>query len=254
MIDKKYDSLITELIVLVCKYEEINTIQKDAEFDLKWRLTELFESVDEQDEQKFIDLTGMQQHLITSEKKREIAKLDNLHNQHQKNKRSDASQLIEIDKKPVCEKWAKSLYRRAVRRCHPDVIKVADNDHKEELTKIYKNITESYENSNLDILMIEAYKLFIKPKEVIDDQILILESSKKSYIEKINLIIASQGFVWSTFDDTMKETFLTNLMKQKGVRFVNKEKIKEVLNRKINDRKVGQRPKNKLRERVKNKK
>ena len=43
-------------------------------------------------------------------------------------------------------------------------------------------------------------------------------------------------------------------MKQRGVRFADKKKVKEVLSRKISKRKVGQRPKNKLRERVKNKK
>jgi hypothetical protein len=66
--------------------------------------------------------------------------------------------------------------------------------------------------------------------------------------------LTSQGYVWSTFSDEMKETFLINLMKQRGVRFVDKNKVKEVLKRKVSRRKSGQRPKNKLRERVKNKK
>jgi hypothetical protein len=52
----------------------------------------------------------------------------------------------------------------------------------------------------------------------------------------------------------MKEIFLINLMKQKGIKFIDKQKVKEVLNRKVNSRKVGQRPKNNLRKRVKNKK
>ena len=146
------------------------------------------------------------------------------------------------------------LYRKAVRRCHPDTIKVADKDYKKKLTEIYKNITESYENDNLDILMVESYKLFIKPKEVISDQIQILEESKHSYDKKIKNILTSQGFVWSTFSDKMKETFLINIMKQRGVKFIDKNKVKEVLRRKVSNRKMGQKPKNKLRERVKNKK
>ena len=101
---------------------------------------------------------------------------------------------------------------------------------------------------------IESYKLFIKPKEVISDQIQILEESKQSYDKKIKNILTSQGFAWSNFSDEMKETFLINLMKQKGVKFVDKSKVKEVLKRKVSRRKVGQRPKNKLRDRVKNKK
>ena len=128
-------------------------------------------------------------------------------------------------KKTTDEKWAKTLYRRAVRRCHPDTLKVADDDYKEELTGIYQNITESYENNNLDILMVETYKLFIKPKEVIDDQIEILEESKQTYYKNIQNILSSQGFVWSTFNDEMKENFLINLMKQRGVKFVDKQKV-----------------------------
>ena len=102
--------------------------------------------------------------------------------------------------------------------------------------------------------MVETYKLFIKPKEVIRDQIQILEESKKNYGEKIKRILISQGYVWSTFNDEMKENFLINLMKQRGVKFVDKDKVKEILKRKVSKRKIGQRPKNKLRARVKNKK
>jgi nucleoside-triphosphatase THEP1 len=122
------------------------------------------------------------------------------------------------------------------------------------MIQLYKAITESYENDNLDILMIEAYKIFIKPKKVIGDQIEILENSKKSYHEKIKTILESQAYAWAKFDDALKENFLINLMKQSGVNFVDKEKVREVLNRKIINRKVGQKPKNNLRMRVKNKK
>ena len=88
---------------------------------------------------------------------------------------------------------------------------------------------------------------------MIRDQIQILEDSKKSYDQKIKNILSSQGFVWSTFSDEMKETFLINLMKQRGVKFVDKTKVKEVLKRKVSTRKAGKRPKNNLRARVKNK-
>ena len=40
----------------------------------------------------------------------------------------------------------------------------------------------------------------------------------------------------------MKENYLINLMKQQGVRFVDKAKIKSVLKRKITGRKPGQKP------------
>ena len=254
MLAKKYNSLVTELSSFILKHNELETIKVNAEFDLKWRLTQLYEEVVEEDEQKFIDLAGMQGHLTTTAQKKEIAKREKKSVQQAHDNQSGLSDLIQTNKNTTDKVWAKSLYRRAVRRCHPDTLKVADDEYKKELTELYKNITESYENNNLDILMVESYKLFIKPKEVINDQIQILEESKQSYDKKIKNILASQGFVWSTFSDEMKETFLINLMKQKGVKFVDKKKVKEVLKRKVSRRKVGQRPKNKLRDRVKSKK
>jgi hypothetical protein len=252
MSNEKYDSLVTELTSFIQKHKELESIHRDAEFDLKWRLTELFKDVKEEDEQKFIDISGMQGHLMTSSQKLEIERLENT--LFQEVSENSLSELIEINKKATSKNWAKSLYRRAVRRCHPDMLKTVDADYKEELVQIYKAITESYEVDHLDILMVEAYKLFIKPKEVIGEQIEILEESKQDYHKKIKAILTSQGYVWSTFSDEMKETFLINLMKQRGVRFVDKNKVKEVLKRKVSRRKSGQRPKNKLRERVKNKK
>jgi len=251
---KKYDSLVIELTSVILKHNTLEAVKIDAELDLKWRLTQLYEEVFEEDEQKFIDIAGMQGHLMTSAQKREIEKKEKEVELTQENKQHGLSDLTEISKKTTDKTWAKTLYRRAVRRCHPDTIRVADEEYKEELTEIYKSLTESYESSNLDILMIESYKLFIKPKEVISDQIQILKKSKQEYDKKINDILASQGYVWSTFSDKMKVSFLVNLMKQQGVRFVDKQKIKEVIKRKVVKRKMGQKPKNNLRNRVKNKK
>lgn len=254
MLVNKYERLITELTSFIHKYHEIENIQKDAEFDLKWRLTELYKSVKEEDEQKFIDMSGLQGHLITTAQKREIELNSKKSNHEQVSNNQGLSDITQIDKRTTDKIWAKSLYRRAVRRCHPDVHKVNDDDYKKELTEIYKKITESYENENLDILMVEAYKLFVKPKEVINEQLDILETAKQRYTKQIKNILSSQSFIWSTFDDVMKENFLINLMKQRGIKFVDKQKVKEVLKRKVSSRKMGQRPKNKLRERVKNKK
>jgi len=255
MLNKKYIRLVTELTSLIEKFKELDKNREGAEFDLKWRLSQLYESVLQDDEQKFIDISGMQGHLMTTEEKQELAKKEKEQEDYQQKKTSDnnLSGIIDHQKKNTNKKWVKDLYRRAVKRCHPDTIKVADDEYKEELTVLYKSITQSYEDLNLDILMIETYKLFIKPKEVIDDQLEILSESIKNYVNKVNNVLQSQGYVWSTFNDEMKETFLINLMKQKGVRFVDKEKVKEVLKRKVDNRKIGQRPKNKLQDRVKNK-
>ena len=70
----------------------------------------------------------------------------------------------------------------------------------------------------------------------------------------MTLLYQSKGYTWSTLTEEAKELFLINFMKQQGIRFVDKSKIKEVLNRKPKTRKVGERPKNKLKDRVKGKK
>jgi hypothetical protein len=253
MFEYKYNSLVVELSSCIQKYKEVNEIQKNAEFDLKWRLTQLFKEVKEEDEQKFVDIAGMSGQLLTSLEKRQKAIITKSH-YNEEDISEDVSELIQIDKNRIYETWAKSIYRRAVRRCHPDTIKVSDKDYKHELTLLYKDITEAYENSNLDILMVETYKLFIKPKQVIRDQIEILESSKKRYNVKIKSSLTSQGYAWSTFSDEKKETYLINLMKQQGVKFVDKHKVKEVLSRRVSKRKVGERPENSLRTRLKSKK
>jgi len=254
MSNKNYDSLVTELSSFIQKYKVLHETSRNAEFDLRWRLSELFKDVKEEDEQKFIDVSGLGGFIITSKEKREIEKKKKVIAENQDSVDQKISEYSHIIKKTNNEKWVKSLYKRSVRRCHPDTIKVADNDYKEKLSQIYKDITEAYEDDNLDILMVEAFKLFIKPKEVIKEQIEILEESKKMYYKKIKHITTGQGYAWSTFSEELKENFLINLMKQHGIRFVDRTKVKEVLRRKASKRKTGEKPKNKLRDRVKNNK
>lgn len=244
MLENNYESLITELISLVEKFKLLTQVKEDAEFDLKWRLTELYKYVKEEDEQKFIDISGMSGHLTKSSEKQEAYNSDHANS-------DTISEKIETDKKIVSKSWAKRLYKRSVKCCHPDLIRSLNKDYRNHLVNIYKNITESYENDNLDILMTESYKLFIKPEKVLKEQIEILEVSKKSYTQKIQDIISSESYAWSYFDDNVKEDFLINLMKQKGVRFLDRAKVKEIISRRVPNRKPGQKPKNNLKKRVK---
>ena len=71
---KKYVSLVTELTSFILKHDELETIKVNAEFDLKWRLAQLYKEVNKEDEQKFIVISGMQGHLTTSEAKKDIAR------------------------------------------------------------------------------------------------------------------------------------------------------------------------------------
>ena len=250
MLSKKYVTAVTELRLVIDKYESLIEIVSAANLDLRWRLAQLFESVSENDEVKFINLTGMQNHLETTSQK-----LDKL------NKKHDNCKHQNFDSKPMMfnknipdQKWAKSLYKRSVKRCHPDRISANDKDYIDEMTKIYKSITASYENSVLDKLMVESYKVFVKPEVITLEQMKILESSLSFYKEELNNLKSSEGYTWAHFNDEMKEIFLVNYMNQNGINFVDKSKVKEVLKRKPRRRKPGERPTNILKERVKGKK
>ncbi len=250
MFDQKYVLIVTELRSLMHSHELLKNDVDSAEADLRWRLSELFQTVKREDEQKYIDLSGMQGLLTTTEEKLELKKRKT----QVANKQIDASEQYDFDRKEPNQQWAKTLYRRAVKRCHPDTVKVGDEDYKSELTKIYKSITEAYNKDELDKLMVESYKVFIKPKKIIPDQIQILNASFTHYKAQLNSLQQTRGYTWSTLSEEAKELFLVNFMKQRGIRFIDKTQVKEVLNRKPKGRKVGERPKNNLRERVKGRK
>jgi hypothetical protein len=253
---KEYVSLVTNLTALIEKEKELKDLYKQSEYDLKWRLSELYKSVSEEDEEKFIDASGMHGTLVTSlEKKREIekARIEKSKKQSSKNKETKkiSEKIEEFEKEVIDKLWAKKLYKKSVRRCHPDTLMIKDSDYKAELVSIYKNITEAFDKADYSILMTESYKLLLTPDQLLKEQFDILH---KSIIEKNNLIkelTYSQPIVWSTLNNEMKENFLINFMKQKGIKFIDKKKIKEVVNRRIPNRKAGQRPVNNLRLRSK---
>ena len=251
MRDQKYVLLVTELRSLIHSHALIKDVVDESEADLRWRLAELFQSVKIEDEQKYIDLSGMQGFLTTTEERLELEKAEIFQPDDQQDMFLGQ---YNFDRKEPDQQWAKSLYRRAVKRCHPDTVKVGDEEYKSELTKIYKSITEAYSKDELDKLMVESYKVFIKPREIILEQIQILNESYEHYKTQIKAMQQTRGYTWSTLAEHEKELFLSNFMKQSGIRFVDKKKIKEVLNRKPKARKVGERPKNNLRERVKGRK
>ena len=251
MYEQKYVLLVTELRSLMHSHEALKESVETAEADLRWRLAELFQTVKQEDEQKYINLSGMQGFLTTTEEKLELEKLQESQSDQQSNEYSDQ---YNFDRKEPDQQWAKLLYRRAVKRCHPDTVKVSDEEYKSEMTQIYKAITEAYGKDELDILMVETYKVFVKPNKVISDQIQILTKSSKKYKSQIVSLRQTKGYTWSKLTEKEKELFLINFMKQRGVRFIDKDKVKEVLNRKPKARKMGERPKNNLRERVKGRK
>jgi hypothetical protein len=98
MLTNKYESLVTELNSFIIKHNELKIIQLDADFDLRWRLTELFKEVDEKDEQKFIDLSGMKGQLMTTAQKKELIKHEQELSKNQKKKSNSLSELTQVKK------------------------------------------------------------------------------------------------------------------------------------------------------------
>ena len=244
----KYISLVTNLNSLLQKHKELEEIYKDASFDLKWRLSELFKSVEVSDEEKFIKISGMENHLTTSKEKNNIPILEKRRTEEKISEKNEFSFKENVDKP-----WAKKLYKKAVKRCHPDMISVNDKNYQKILEDIYKEIVSSFDRAYYDNLMVSCYKLLLTPEHINSDQINILERSTLSYQEKINQLMSTQEIVWYHFKDDMKENFLVNLMKQNGVKFINRDKIREVIKRNVSRRKAGKKPINNLKLRVKDK-
>ena len=75
MYDQQYVRLVTELRLLIQNHENLSDIVITAEADLRWRLAELFQTVNQEDEQKYIDISGMQGFLISTQEKLKLERL-----------------------------------------------------------------------------------------------------------------------------------------------------------------------------------
>tara|TARA_A100001011_G_scaffold302454_1_gene316155 strand:- start:851 stop:1618 length:768 start_codon:yes stop_codon:yes gene_type:complete len=255
MLESKYVTLITELLSLKEIIKEMESDMKQSDHDMRWYLSELFKRISITDEEKFIKISGMQGHLTTTAKKKELQKYQNKTIDNQFNIDDDLNQSEnKSNKKTVNKKWAKDLYRKSVKRCHPDLVKHADADYKEELTNIYKEITEAYNQSYLDDLMVYCFKVFVKPDSVIEEQINILNISKKIMSDTITTIKKDTRYVWSKLTQEERELFVVNYLRQQGIEISDKNIIKEVIRSKPKKRKFGERPTNIMKKRVKNKK
>ena len=120
-----YNSLVTQLTGLIEKHKELTEIIALADYDLKWRLSELYKNVKKTDEQKFINLSGMNNYLQTTEQKNNVSVIQNKEEKESKEFKEDKIILFSgLEKKDTEKTWAKSLYRRGVKRCHPDTIEL----------------------------------------------------------------------------------------------------------------------------------
>ena len=245
MDNKLYDRLLAELLVLKNILIELQATMQDAEHDYKWRVSELFKSVVESDEQKFISTLGMDKYLQTKKQKQEEANQIAAQSQNsQQNPKKTVSEHLQFENKKIEKKWAKQLYRKSVKRCHPDLVKHGDNEYKLKLASIYLEVTKAYDETNYAELMLASSKVYVQPNKITNEHIDIL---KDEILIKSNLlknIKQSEAYIWSNLSVEQKETFLVNLVQQKGVKLKSKDAVKQVLRKRPPRRKKGEKPQN----------
>jgi len=252
MENNKYISYITHLTSIIEKLKELEEIHVNSSFDLKWRLTELFKNIKHADEEKFIEVTGMKNHLSTA-KSEEDLKIIKQESEEQKEDKPLSEINTQTNKKNVDKSWAKKLYRKAVKRCHPDITSRLDKHYQKDLESVYKEIVSAFDSALYDALMVGCYKLMLKPENINHDQIDILEKSIIEHESKIDKLLKTQAVIWYYFDEETKANFLVNFLKQNGINITSKSEVKDILRRKAPSRRTGKRPKNKLKNRVKSK-
>ena len=238
----KYESLARDLITLKEYFLEVKENFYASKCELESHLNELLKKINSEDIEKFNDVTG-----VTARKNA----IDNLEKSIANKEDSSKINHKNINKKNEKERWVKQLYRTAVRRCHPDKLdSISDDDYRDELINIYKDIVEAYDSDEKSDLMISCFKLLVKPKKITTVQLDLLADKKKLLSSEINKITKSDQYMWFFSSEEQKELILINFLKQMGIRFVDKEKVREVIRRKPAARKPGQRPVNRLKLRV----
>jgi hypothetical protein len=211
--------------------------------ELKWYLTELYDYIEEKDHDNFFKLSGLN-NFSSENKKQQNTNFEIIHC-------NNAQIESPIKQNPV---WAKKLYKKAVRRCHPDTVVIKDKEYKQVMIDIYNCLIEAYENNYLTDLMIESYRVFVIPTKITHDQLDMLKSEIKDLEEQMDRIKKSSKYLWIEYSQQERELFVSNFLKQNGVSIKDKKVIKDLIEKRAKGRKVGSRPENILRKRVKTKK
>jgi len=241
----KYDLLISELIVLKKQLESIRGKLKEADFEIKWYLSQLRKKVNPDDIKNFNRLIGVQDTQIVNQSN---PKRTGNSNSTANDESTDDIQEEKSNKNKL--EWAKYLYKESVKRCHPDRV-IGDQNYKQKLTSIYLEIVSSYDLDEYAELMMSASKVFVAPKVIDDEKIDILTDRKNVFVKKINKMVSSDPYKWVNMTQDSREIYIVNYLKQQGVRFLDKENIKRVLRRKPPKRNRRQKPARIIRSNVK---
>lgn len=225
-------------------------------------LKEEKESVDNIHKQGLIDLGYYLNELKGQLSENVVGQIEKFENQFF-NKQKDIEEIIEEvqakateespqeDNEPVIkEKWAKSLYREIVLLTHPD--KTAAIPIPKIVNKLlgYYNIaTDAYSNNKYEDLLFVGNELDIEvPEEKVKEHI---APKIQDMLAEINQKKGSFPYQWQILEEDKRSIILQNYLKSIGYVF-EKKVIDEAIERvKRIKRKVGTRPVNYIKQRLK---
>jgi hypothetical protein len=120
-----------------------------------------------------------------------------------------------IQENVLPNKEIKKIYRDIVKNTHPDKINIHySKKEKDNLVNIYREATNSYDNNDINSLILYAYQLSLK----IDNSLIDKEKMKKdidTFKKKIMMLENSIFWKWYNSDEIKKETILNDfLLKQ----------------------------------------
>jgi len=138
-------------------------------------------------------------------------------------------------------KWAKNLYKKIVLITHPDrQNKKLPQEILKKYDRMYQIAVESYEKNYYSDLIMIANDLHIDISDIpVLIEILPCLNKKKKEIENYK---SQLGWQWYHIPHEKRNEVLKDMLGNMGFN-ISDEEIKEVLDRKIINRKTGQRPK-----------
>jgi len=209
-LNKKYDILIlkfkTEDEILVECSEE----NKEGHLDLVFRLNDLEKRIDTKQQEAYSkNILGT----IYDDSALRIYQDD-------KNNENDLSNEQPIDatssKKSQNQGWQKLLMRSLALKTHPDRLLNYSDEDVQYYSDVYKRGLAAYNNDDDARLMVSAGEVRLKPKGLSKEHVKILTNKISEIQHQIKKTMNDHGYIWYHLDDMLKESFLTNYIKQLG--------------------------------------
>lgn len=215
-------------------FEELNQIKKEYDegtADLNFRLSFF---------QKRIPGTQFKNESITESQKFKSIFFNSQKQETTTELRSDRDISDKENKVNQKCKWARILYKKIVLITHPDrQNKSLPIEILNKYDRMYQIAVESYEKNDYSDLIMVANDLHVDIAEApVSENITPSLEKKKKEVEDIKKKL---GWQWYHVPVKNRDNVLKDMLKNMGFN-VSDEEIKSVLKRKVNNRKVGQRP------------